>query len=89
MYKLNNTFKWQGTVCLEHKLIIDNDFIKSNNIERISAGELILIFNHYYGIDIGDYGLLDVIIDQKSPNLTINIKTLDQFRELQLRKLIS
>jgi cytidylate kinase len=88
MYRLNNTFFWQAEICLIHELIIDEDFIKSNNISEIAARELILIFEHYYGIDIGDYGLRDIIIDQRSPNLTIHIKTIDQFRELQLRKLI-
>ncbi len=88
MYRLHNTFFWQGSVCLIHELIIDKDFIESNNIKKISAAELILIFDHYYGIDIGDYGLMDIIIDQRSPNLTVHIKTIDQFRELQLRKLI-
>lgn len=88
MYRLQNTFFWQKNVCLEHELLIDDEFIRSNNIVNISAYELILIFNHYYGIDISDYGLRDFILDPRSPNLTIHIKTIDQFRELQLRKLI-
>lgn len=89
MYRLHNTFFWQGEVCLIHELIIDQDFVKDNNICKISTRELILIFEYYYGIDIGDYGLMDILIDPRSPNLTIHIKTIDQFRELQLRKLIS
>jgi hypothetical protein len=89
MLILNNTFYWQGLIFLEHQLIIDNDFINSNKIEKISAAELIIIFEHYYGIDISDYGLRDFIVDQKKPNLTIHLKSIDHFRELQLRKLIS
>jgi cytidylate kinase len=89
MFILNSTFLWDGKVFLEHQLKIDNDFIKSNNIEKISARELILIYEHYYGIDIGDYGLRDFVVDQRCPNITINLKSIDHFRELQLRKLIS
>jgi hypothetical protein len=89
MYILNNNFFWQGVEVLKHQLVIDENFIKENKIERVSAGELILIFEHYYGIDIGDYGLMDVIIDKNSPNLTIHLKGIDHFRQLQLNKLIS
>jgi hypothetical protein len=89
MYILKNTFLWQGVEVLKHQLIIDEDFIKKNKIERVSASELILIFEHFYSIDIGDYGLRDVLIDQENSTLTIHLKDIDDFRELQLRKLIS
>lgn len=86
--RLKNTFYWQGSICLYHELIIDDDFIKKNNIVKITASELILIFENYYGIDIGDYGLRDFIVDPRSPNLQIHLKSVDHFRELQLRKII-
>lgn len=89
MYLLKNTFLWQGSEVLKHHLLIDEDFIKKNKIERVSASELILIFEHYYGVDIGDYGLRDVLIDQENSTLTIHLKDIDDVRELQLRKLIS
>ena len=89
MYLLKNTFLWQGAEVLKHQLLIDEDFIKKNKIERVSASELILIFEYFYGIDISDYGLRDVLIDQENSTLTIHLKDIDDFRELQLRKLIS
>jgi cytidylate kinase len=89
MYLLKNTFLWQGAEVLKHQLLIDEDFIKKNKIERVSASELILIFEYFYGIDIGDYGLNDVLINQENSTLTIHLKDIDDFRVLQLRKLIS
>jgi hypothetical protein len=89
MYLLKNTFLWQGAEVLKHQLLIDEDFIRKNKIKTVSAAELILIFEYFYGIDIGDYGLRDVLIDQESSTLTIHLKDIDDFRELQLRKLIS
>jgi hypothetical protein len=88
MYILNNTFLWQGVEVLNHQLIIDDEFIKQNKIEKISASELIMIFEHYYGIDIGDYGLRDFIVDRNLPNLTIHLMGIDHFRQLQFKKLI-
>jgi|LauGreDrversion4_2_1035121.scaffolds.fasta_scaffold565318_3 hypothetical protein len=88
MYILNNTFLWQGVEVLIHQLIIDDEFIKQNKIEKISASELIMIFEHYYGIDIGDYGLRDFIVDRNLPNLTIHLMGIDHFRQLQFKKLI-
>ncbi len=89
MYLLKNTFLWQGAEVLKHQLLIDEDFIKKNKIERVSASELILIFEYFYGIDIGDYGLNDVLINQENSTLTIHLKDIDDFRQLQLNKLIS
>jgi hypothetical protein len=89
MYLLKNTFLWQGAEVLKHQLLIDEDFIRKNKIKTVSAAELILIFEYFYGIDIGDYGLRDVLIDQENSTLTIHLKDIDDFRELQLRKLIS
>ncbi len=88
MYILKNTFLWQGAEVLKHQLLIDEEFIRKNKIERVSSTELILIFDYFYGIDIGDYGLRDVIIDQKNSSLTIHLKDIDDLRVLQLRKLI-
>ncbi len=89
MYLLKNTFFWQGSEVLKHQLLIDEDFIEKNKIKTVSAAELILIFEYFYGIDIGDYGLRDVLINQQNSTLTIHLKNIEDFRELQLRKLIS
>jgi len=83
-----NTFKWKDQIIKEHKLLVDDDFLKSNNIsESIGASGLILIFKHYYNIDIGDYGLREFTIDRDSPRLTIDLREED-FREILLSDIL-
>ena len=53
----------------------------------INAGGLILIFKHYYNIDIGDYGLRDCIIDNNEPKITLHLKERD-FREIYLSEIL-
>jgi hypothetical protein len=43
MYRLNTTFLWEGNEYLKHSLILDEEFISKNNIQKIVAAELILI----------------------------------------------
>jgi len=83
-----NTFKWKDQIIKEHKLLVDDNFLKSNNIsESIGASGLILIFKHYYNIDIGDYGLREFTIDRDSPRLTIDLREED-FREILLSDIL-
>ena len=83
-----NTFKWNGEVIKEHKLLVDCEFLKSNNIsDVINAGGLILIFKHYYNIDIGDYRLHECIIDNNEPKITLHLKERD-FREIYLSEIL-
>ena len=83
-----NTFKWNGKVIKEHKLLVDCEFLKSNNIsDVINSGGLILIFKHYYNIDIGDYGLRECIIDNNAPKITLNLKEED-FREILISDIL-
>ena len=77
MYRLNTTFLWEGTEYLKHSLILDEEFISKNNIQKIVAAELILIFEHYYDLDVGD----------DKPNLTIHLKSIDEVRQIQLLNL--
>jgi hypothetical protein len=83
-----NTFKWKdkdgkyNQIIKEHRLLVDCEFLKSNNIsDVINASGLILIFKHYYNIDIGDYGFRDCIIDNNEPKITLHLKERD-YREI-------
>ncbi len=83
-----NTFKWNDQIIKEHELIVDDEFLESNNIsDTIGAGGLILIFKHYYNIDIGDYGLKEVVIDNNSSKITLHLKEED-FREVYLSDIL-
>ena len=89
-----NTFKWKdkdgkyNQIIKEHRLLVDCEFLKSNNIsDVINAGGLILIFKHYYNIDIGDYGLRDCIIDNNEPKITLHLKESD-FREILISDIL-
>ena len=83
-----NTFKWNGKIIKDHKLLVDYEFLKSNNIsDTIGAGGLILIFKHYYNIDISDYGLRECIIDNNEPKITLHLKEED-FREIYLSEIL-
>lgn len=88
MYKLTNKFFWENSLILEHELEIDLDFLTKYDVTQISEKELIKIFDHYYGIDISDYGLRNFVITEPQTNLQIQIKGVDQLRQLQLRKLL-
>ena len=87
MYLLNTTFHWEGNEYFKHSLIIDKEFVDKNNIKKIGAVELILIFEHYYGLDIGDYGLREFIVHPDKPNLSIHLKSIDEVRQIQLLNL--
>jgi len=89
MIELNSTFKWNDQVIKEHKIIIDDEFLRLNNIEKtIGASGLILIYQHYYNIDIGDYGLMDIIISENEPKITLFLKESD-FREIYLNDILN
>jgi hypothetical protein len=87
LYLLNTTFLWEGKEYLKHSLILDEEFVSKNNIKKVGVAELILIFEHYYGLDIGNYGLRDFIVHQDKPNLTIHLKSIDEVRQIQLLNL--
>ena len=83
-----NTFKWKGQIIKEHKLLVDCEFLKSNNIsDVINTSGLILIFKHYYNIDIGDYRLHECIIDNNEPKITLHLKESD-FREILISDIL-
>ena len=83
-----NTFKWKGQIIKEHKLLVDCEFLKSNNIsDVINTSGLILIFKHYYNIDIGDYRLHECIIDNNEPKITLHLKERD-FREILISDIL-
>ena len=83
-----NTFKWKGQIIKDHKLLVDCEFLKSNNIsDVINTSGLILIFKHYYNIDIGDYRLHECIIDNNEPKITLHLKERD-FREILISDIL-
>jgi hypothetical protein len=89
MIELNSTFKWNDQVIKEHKITIDDEFLRLNNIKKnIGASGLILIYQHYYNIDISDYGLMDIIISESVPKITLFLKESD-FREIYLNDILN
>jgi hypothetical protein len=70
------------------RLRFDCEFLKSNNIsDLINTSGLILIFKHYYNIDIGDYRLHECIIDNNEPKITLHLKESD-FREILISDIL-
>jgi cytidylate kinase len=89
MFEFNTTFLWQDQMVLQHQLILDTEFCKKNKIvDKIKSKELVEIFEHYYGIDISDFGFKSFEIKHKQTNLKISLKGVEQLRQLQLRKLL-
>lgn len=88
MYTFVNKFLWKNDLVLEHYLELDNNFLVENQISKITETELIKIFEHFYGIDISDYGFSKFTITDSHTKLTIHLKQVDQLRQLQLRKLL-
>jgi hypothetical protein len=89
MYKFINVFLWENSVVLEHEIEIDQEFITKHNIQDITPKELKLVFEHFYGVDLAGFeGMRKFVIKEPVTKLTIHLKGLDQFRQLQLLKLL-
>lgn len=67
----------------------ENQKVLSDSVELpgaiIGASALVQFFSEFWNIDVNDYTLRDILIDDT--NINVHLKTLEDFRQIQLSKL--
>ncbi len=78
----------KGLIISEHDLILDDAFMNRYQITKFQGSELIIIFKHFFDLDINQYRLSDMTIKQGEITIFINDKDLEEMRNKKLNSIL-